>query len=114
MGSLRPFVLQAFSSFSAGTGRQFEEAWELSLTKETETQLGLMSPSTIDRMLRHGFSTTKPGTLLKNAIPVRMFADWNENKPGFMEVDLVAYCGDSAGGYYLNHTVHCRCGYGLV
>ena len=82
---------------------------ELSLTEETETQLGRVSPSTIDRMLRrwrgneprHGLSTTKPGTLLKNAIPVRTFADWNENKPGFMEVDLVAHCGDSAEGFYL-------------
>lgn len=82
---------------------------ELSLTEETETQLGRVSPSTIDRMLRrwrgneprHGLSTTRPGTLLKNAIPVRTFADWNENKPGFMEVDLVAHCGDSAEGFYL-------------
>ena len=39
---------------------------------------------------------------MKNSIPVRTFADWNENRPGFMEIDLVAHCGDSVEGYYLN------------
>ena len=69
-----------------------------------------MSPSTIDRLLRpwrrvggrRGFSTTKPGSLLKNSIPIRTFADWQENKPGFLEVDLVAHCGDNTEGFYLN------------
>ena len=82
---------------------------ELSVTKETEGQLYRMSPSTIDRILRRwrgrgrhrGLSITKPGTLLKNAIPVRTFSDWNENKPGFLEADLVAHCGDSTEGFYL-------------
>ena len=82
---------------------------ELAVTEETEAQLCQMSPSTIDRILRRwrgngrrrGLSTTKPGTLLKNAIPVRTFSDWNENKPGFIEADLVAHCGDSAEGFYL-------------
>ena len=82
---------------------------ELSLTEETEIQLCRMSASTIDRILRRwrgsgtrrGLSTTKPGTLLKNSIPVRTFSDWNEKKPGFLEADLVAHCGDSAEGFYL-------------
>ena len=82
---------------------------ELSLTEEAETQLCRMSASTIDRILRrwrgnrlrHGLSTTKPGTLLKNAIPVRTFSEWNESKPGFLEVDLVAHCGESTEGFYL-------------
>jgi hypothetical protein len=82
---------------------------ELTMTGETEAQLCQMSPSTIDRILRgwrgsgtrRGLSTTKPGTLLKNSIPIRTFSDWNENKPGFLEADLVAHCGDSAEGFYL-------------
>jgi hypothetical protein len=82
---------------------------ELTMTGETEAQLCQMSPSTIDRLLRQwresgtrrGLSTTKPGTLLKNSIPIRTFSDWNENKPGFLEADLVAHCGDSAEGFYL-------------
>jgi len=82
---------------------------ELSLREETEAQLCQMSPSTIDRILRRwrakglrrSLSTTKPGTLLKNAIPVRTFSEWNEKQPGFLEADLVAHCGDSAEGFYL-------------
>jgi len=68
-----------------------------------------MSRSTIDRCLAskrfnrpHGLSTTKPGALLKQNIPVRTFADWNEDVPGFMEIDLVAHCGESTDGQYLN------------
>ena len=82
---------------------------ELTMTGEIEAQLCQMSPSTIDRALRRwrgsgtrrGLSTTKPGTLLKNSIPIRTFSDWNENRPGYLEADLVAHCGDSAEGFYL-------------
>jgi hypothetical protein len=82
---------------------------ELTVTRETDVRLCQMSPSTIDRLLRRwrgsgtgrGLSTTKPGTLLKNSIPIRTFSDWNENKPGFLEADLVAHCGESAEGFYL-------------
>ena len=82
---------------------------ELAVTEEIEAQLCRMSPSTIDRVLRrwrgstkrHGLSTTRQGTLLKNAIPIRTFGDWNENRPGFLEADLVAHCGESAEGFYL-------------
>ena len=78
----------------------------------TETQLCRLSPSTIDRLLRpcrkwggrRSLSTTRPGNLLKNSIPIRTFADWQENKPGFMETDLVAHCGESTEGFYL-HTL---------
>ena len=75
-----------------------------------EAQLCQMSPATIDRLLRpwrrlggrRGLSTTRPGSLLKSSIPIRTFADWQENKPGFLELDLVAHCGESAEGFYLN------------
>lgn len=81
---------------------------ELIVTEKTEAQLCRISPSTIDRLLRHWrsgprhpLSTTKPGTLLKNAIPVRTFSDWEDTRPGFIEADLVAHCGESAEGFYL-------------
>jgi hypothetical protein len=75
-----------------------------------EAQLCQISPATIDRLLkpyrrlggRRGLTTTRPVSLLKNTIPIRTFADWQENKPGFMEVDLVAHCGDNTEGFYLN------------
>ena len=83
---------------------------DIKITPAIETQLSQISASTIDRLLRpfrqqgyrHQFSTTRPGSLLKNAIPVRTFADWQENRPGFLEVDLVAHCGESVDGFYLN------------
>lgn len=79
------------------------------MTAEVEAQLCQISPSTIDRVLRpwrriggrRSFSTTKPGSLLKNSIPIRTFADWQENHPGFLEADLVAHCGESVEGFYL-------------
>ena len=80
-----------------------------SMTAEIEAQLCQISPSTIDRLLRsyrrlggrHPFTTTKPGSLLKSSIPIRTFTDWQEDRPGFLEVDLVAHCGDSTEGFYL-------------
>jgi len=82
---------------------------EITMTAEIEAQLCQMSPSTIDRLLRpwhrlggrRAFTTTKPGSLLKNSIPIRTFADWEEDCPGFLEVDLVHHCGDSVEGFYL-------------
>jgi hypothetical protein len=40
--------------------------------------------------------------LLKSSIPIRTFADWKEDRPGFLEADLVAHCGESTEGFYLN------------
>jgi len=79
------------------------------MNTEIEAQLCRMSPATIDRLLhpwrrlggRRPFTTTKPGSLLKSSIPIRTFADWQEDSPGFLEVDLVAHCGDSSEGFYL-------------
>ena len=83
---------------------------ELQINADQEAQLVKLSPSTIDRMLRpcrnaggrKSRSTTQPGNLLKNLIPIRTFADWQENKPGFLEIDLVAHCGESTEDFYLN------------
>ena len=83
---------------------------EQHIDASTEAKLCQMSPSTIDRLLRpyrriggrKSLSTTKPGSLLKSAIPIRTFADWKEEQPGFMETDLVAHCGESTEGFYLN------------
>src|SRR5260370_26682690 len=55
-----------------------------------------LRPATADRLLQaerkrakpHGLGTTKPGTLLKSAIPIRTFAEWDEAEPGFTEIDL--------------------------
>jgi hypothetical protein len=64
-----------------------------------------VSPSTMDRWrrtarrpgrkLRGG---TKPGTLLKHQIPIRTYADWDEKRPGFGEIDLVQHDGGNNKG----------------
>lgn len=80
---------------------------EMKLEAEVKELLLSMSCATIDRCLqkehfekKRGISTTKPGTLLKKAIAVRTFMDWNEERPGFMEIDLVAHCGGSVEGQF--------------
>ncbi len=87
-----------------------ERHGELTVSEEVKDQLCRMSASTIDRTLkphrqrglRRPFSTTKPGSLLKAAIPIRTFADWDDKRPGFLEIDLVAHCGETTEGFYLN------------
>lgn len=84
------------------------EGWSIdTLTRERLLQ---MSPATADRLLVParrdqriaGLSTTRPGTLLKQHIPIRTFSDWNEDASGFVEADLVAHCGETTQGEYLN------------
>jgi hypothetical protein len=90
-----------------------ERCGEITLSAETKELLLRISRSSIDRCLAparfnkpHGLSNTKPGTLLKKNIPFRTFSDWNEDKPGFLEIDLVAHCGDNAAGQFL-YTLTC-------
>ena len=86
-----------------------ERCGELHLAPETKTLLLHMSRATIDRCLGpvrfehpHGLSTTKPGSLLKKAIPIRTYTPWDQDQPGFLEIDLVAHCGETTEGQYLN------------
>ena len=88
---------------------QLERHNEILLNEDTRVQLLEISPATIDRLLKSfktgrgkGLSTTKPGTLLKSSIAVRTSGEWDEDEPGFMEIDLVAHCGRTTAGAYLN------------
>ena len=98
---LQPFLPEAI--------RVLERCKEIELSKDTKDLLLKISSASIDRCLRpvrikspHGLSTTKPGSLLKSLIPVRTFTEWDEERPGFMEIDLVAHCGNTTEGQYLN------------
>lgn len=87
-----------------------EKNKEIKLTKTVKKKLCAIGSATIDRMLAatkrtyalKGRTTTKPGTLLRSTIAVRTFADWNDARPGFFEVDTVAFCGEKAEGEYVN------------
>ncbi len=82
----------------------------MQLTGEVRTALLQLSAATIDHRLaraRHeakpfGLGTTKPGTLLKHQIPIKTYTPWNEEEPGFCEIDLVAHCGTGVAGSYVN------------
>lgn len=93
--------------------RVLERDNEITFTVEIKEKLLAMGSATIDRMLKKtkekerlkqlkGKATTKPGTLLKNLIPVKTFSEWNDTQVGFFEVDLVAFCGESVVGDYVN------------
>ncbi|MEE8056936.1 MAG: hypothetical protein V3T17_03755 [Pseudomonadales bacterium] len=77
----------------------YEMAYE-PLAAEIQDKLLSISHATIDRVLkpirvkygRKGLGGTKPGSLLKNQIPIRTH-HWDVSQPGFMEADTVAHCG---------------------
>ena len=98
---LQPFLPEAI--------KVLERCKEIEIPKDTKELLLKISSASIDRCLRpvriksaHGLSTTKPGSLLKNLIPIRTFTEWDAEQPGFMEIDLVAHCGNTTEGQYLN------------
>ena len=49
--------------------------------------------------LKRGLSCTKPGSLLRNQIPIKT-DQWNEFNPGFIEADTVHHCAESTEGQY--------------
>lgn len=76
------------------------ESGSLQISQESYEKLMEISPATMDRLLvgrrsqiRKSRGFTKPGTLLKHQIPIRTWADWNEDQPGFCELDLVDHSG---------------------
>jgi len=79
-----------------------------SLGKDSVEALLEISAPTIDRLLKpvrvkyrgRGRSTTKPGTLLKKQIPIKT-NQWDETRPGFLEADTVAHCGESLLGEFV-------------
>ena len=98
---LHPYLPEAIKAL--------ERCQEIKISKDTKELLLKISSASIDRCLRpvrckspHGLGTTKPGSLLKNLIPVHTFTAWDEEQPGFMEIDLVAHCGNTTEGQYLN------------
>ncbi|MDR1025734.1 MAG: transposase family protein [Treponema sp.] len=78
------------------------------ITPEITAQLLTISGATIDRRLQAdrkklaltGKTLTKPGTLLKNQIPIRAYFSWDERKPGYFEMDTVSHCGTSSYGEF--------------
>jgi len=77
----------------------------LDVCPECYERLQHIRPATMDRLRarygrRRGCTRgfTKPGTLLKSQIPVRTWAEWNEDRPGFCKLDLVDHSGGNSRG----------------
>jgi len=81
---------------------QTEVSWSVQI------KLKHISPATMDRVLkpfraqaeRRGLSTTRPDLLIKNKIPIKLMSGRDIKRPGFVEADTVAHCGDSISGFY--------------
>ena len=70
--------------------------------------VGQASAATLDRLLAparaqysgRGRCGTKPGGLLKSEIPIRT-GTWDLSRPGYLEADSVAHCGESLAGSFI-------------
>jgi hypothetical protein len=83
------------------------EAYEIdhrSLNPDLRQALLKVSARTLDRLMaplrvKGGRSGTKPGSLLRQSIPIRGM--WTEEGPGWLEVDTVALCGGTLDDRHL-------------
>jgi transposase InsO family protein len=82
---------------------------ELTCPPHVIDQLLGMSAATIDRRLApyrtglvatKGRSMTRPGSMLKSAIPMKTWHEWNDTQPGFLQIDLVGHDGGDANGAF--------------
>ena len=82
------------------------EQHERRLPEEVRDKLLLASGRTLDRLLEplraqgRGRSLTRPGTVLRQQIPIRGSV-WEEGRAGWLEVDTVALCGGSVAGEFV-------------
>jgi hypothetical protein len=97
---LAPFMAEAVEAM--------ERAGELRVDPGVRDKLLRVSAATIDRLLApdrgrlqiRGRSGTKPGSLLRRQIPIRTFAEWDEARPGFLEIDPVGHDGGEPRGEF--------------
>lgn len=113
---LRPWLRPIWAATDYACGRRLAamlpewipayEQHERRLPTEVRDKLLTASARTLDRLLAPlrgqggGRSLTRPGTLLRQQIPLRGSV-WEEGKAGWLEVDTVALCGGSTAGEYV-------------
>jgi len=115
-GQLLPWLRPIWQATDYACGRRLAamlpewipayEQHERRMPGEVREKLLLASGRTLDRLLAPlrgqgaGRSLTRPGTLLRQQIPIRG-SMWEEGKAGWMEVDTVALCGGSVAGEFV-------------
>ena len=81
-----------------------ERHGNLDLDPKVRSRLLSASAATLDRLLKPVRSRVSSRRKRRRNldrgrhIPVRTFAGWNKPPPGYLEIDLVAHCGDNMGG----------------
>lgn len=96
---LHPVLLQ--------TAEQLEAHGQLHLSPQVREQLAQISRATLARRLasfvspkpRRLFSPPKPGLLRQVEVPIGRY-NWDEDRPGALEVDLVEHNGGNSSGQY--------------
>lgn len=101
-----PVLLEAVAAMDQELPRLLF-AGHLDIDEEGYVRLIRVSPSTLDRIrarrrvpgrrLRGG---TKPSSLPKKQIPIRAFADWDDKRVGFVEIDLDQHDGGNSSGIF--------------
>ena len=115
-GVLLPFLRPIWQATDYACGRRLVamlpewipayEQHERSLPGEVREKLLSASGRTLDRLLEPlrmqdgRRCLTRPGTLLRQQIPIRGSV-WDEANPGWLEVDTVALCGGSVAGEFV-------------
>ncbi len=90
-----------------------EQHGHLRLDPEVRARLLKVSAATIDRLLAEpraaaqgrALTRSPPRKSVRSGVSVRTFADWHDPVPGCMEADLVAHCGTTADGSFVNTLV---------
>jgi hypothetical protein len=90
-----------------------EKHGHLQLVDDVRSRVLTASSATIDRLLAEPRATgrgrarkhKRTAPSLRAGIPIRTRADWNDPRPGCMEADLVAHCGGSPEGSFVNTLV---------
>jgi hypothetical protein len=84
-----------------------ERYGHLRLDQDVKKRLLSVSAATIDRLLSPIRNKAKSGKRrrrdrkVSKKIPVRTFADWDEPKPGYFEIDFVVHCGGSMADSFI-------------
>lgn len=83
---------------------------EIDVSPEVKGQLLRLKSATIDRLLkpyrrstlRRPWGSSRSSSAIKALVPIRSFGEWKGVEVGSFQMDLVAHCGESTEGFYLN------------
>lgn len=99
---LHPFIPELLKVLQKYHEIEVDDNQKKLLLSVSRSTVGRLLSPVRREMFGKGKSTTRPGTLLKHQIPIQTYTPWNNQTPGFEEIDFVALCGESLKGDYVN------------